>query len=162
MMVHTAAPDVRADENAVRLLLVENSTACVGLLCAALARAARGRFDVDCASCLSTAERSLAHADYDAVVVDLAVPGPDGDGIDTVYEIAHRLPVIALAGTREGPLAAVAEASPVEDEIDLGWDDSLLRIHRANLAATILRAVHRHRRLGVCGNEPTFCRIPAE
>jgi DNA-binding NtrC family response regulator len=164
LMVRACAPDVRPDENAVRVLLVEDSTACVGLLCAALERAARGRFEVDCASCLASAERSLSAAEYDAVLVDLAVPAPGAEGIDAVCEIAHRVPVIALAGTREGPLADLADRADHGDAVEAvwGWDDSLVRVDRADLPATILRAVHRHRRLGVCGAEPTFCRIPSE
>lgn len=161
LMVRPSAPDVRPDENAVRVLLVEDSTTCVGLLCAALERAARGRFEVDCATCLASAERSLTAAEYDAVLVDLAVPAPGAEGIDAVCEIAHRVPVIALAGTREGPLARLAEDGEAV-EAAWRWDDSLVRVDRADLPATILRAVHRHRRLGVCGAEPTFCRIPSE
>jgi len=158
LMVRRDAPDVRPDENAVRVLLVENSTACVGLFCAALSRAARGHFEVDCASGLPAALRALAEVEYDAVLIDLAVPGDGELAIEEAYALAHRVPVIALTGTREGPLARAA----VGGGDGLGWDESLVRIARADLPATILRAVHRHRRLGVCRNEPTICRIPGD
>jgi len=156
--IRHAAPDVRADENAVRLLLVGESPVCTGLLCAALDRAPRGRFDVDCTACLTAAARVVALAEYDAVLVDLGVPDDAGDAIEAVCEIAHRVPVIALAGTREGVLEALAEEEGEGDEAP-GWEALLGCVDRADLAGTILRAVRRHRRLGVCGAEPTFCRL---
>jgi len=170
MVVHTDAPDVRADEDAVRVLLVEDSSTCAGLFCAALERADRGRFEVECASALSAAESTLSSLDsldfdavhYDAVLVDLAVSEPRAAAIDAVCELAHRVPVIALSGTREGALAELAAEVGDPRPDDLGWDDSLGLIDRADLPATILRAVRRHRRLGVCGAVPTFCRIPAD
>lgn len=153
--VRLAAPDLRRDENTVRLLLVEDSSTCITLLLAALGQAERGRFEVECASCVAAAEMLLRHNPaFDAVLVDLTVPGDGADGVDSICEFAHRVPVVALTGTQDGAL----ERAAVDDRVG---DEPLHRIGRSDLSATILRAVHRHRRLGVCGAEPIVCRIPS-
>jgi len=148
------APDVRTDENAVRVLLVEARTDCVGLLCEALERAERGHFVVDRASCFSQAEQSLP-CGYDAVLVDLAEAGRGDDSLAPYCDLALRIPVVVLTGTEDGALA-------IEDPTRRARDEALARIDRAALPATILHAVRRHRRLGVCCAEPMVCRIPAD
>ncbi len=148
------SPDVRADENAVRVLLVDPRSNCLGLLCEALERAARGHFDVDCASDLQQAEQSLG-VGYDALLVDLADAAGHPTSIDRLCQLAQRIPVIVLTGTEDGALAS-------ERPTRADRDQALARIDRAELPATLLEAVRRHRRLGVCGAEPLICRIPAD
>jgi DNA-binding response OmpR family regulator len=146
------APDVRADETAVRVLLVDQRSGCFGLLLEALERAARGHFEVDCTSCLTHAEQSLSRG-YDAVLVDFA--DAEGEaGIDRFCRLAQRIPVIVLTGTGNGALESDGSTSGDRDL-------ALARIDRAELPAMLLEAVRRHRRLGVCGAEPLVCRIPA-
>lgn len=148
------APDVRTDENAVRVLLVDARADCVGLLCEALERAVRGHFVVDCASGFRQAEQSLA-CGYDAVLVDLADAGRKAEGLAPYCDLALRVPVVVLTGTEDGALA-------IDEPSRRARDEALARIDRAALPATILDAVRRHRRLGVCCAEPMVCRIPAD
>lgn len=147
------APEVRADENAVRVLLVDRRGGCFGLLLEALERAARGHFEVDCTPCLTRAEQSLALG-YDALLVDFADADSAAD-LDRFCRLARRIPVIVLTGTENGALEADGPHGGDRDQ-------ALARIDRAELPATLLEAVRRHRRLGVvCGAEPLICRIPA-
>jgi hypothetical protein len=148
--------DLRLDEDAVRVLMVEGSLACASLLEGLLARAPRGRFDiVRSQSLVADLDDELELGGYDALLIDLARLGHAArEAVEWASRAAHRLPVILLTGTEDRLLTQPADAACVEER------PLQRRLDRADIPATILRAIRRHRRVGAGGAEPVFCRIP--
>ena len=121
----------------------------------ALGHASKGHFEVFHADRLERAIEELEAGSYDAMLLDLRLPDSDRNStIDAAGTLAHRLPVIVLTGTEDPDLEI--RASQVGAEEYLIKD----RLDRAELPATILRAIRRHRRLGSGGVDPVICRIP--
>jgi DNA-binding NtrC family response regulator len=148
--------DLRIDEDAVRVLMVEASVACASLLHAILRRARRGHFDVvEVAEVGQVLEREVVEGDYDALVIDLERLGTRAEPVlDFASAMAQRLPVVLLTGTADGRLTHPANAAAVANL------PIRRRLERADIPATILRAIRRHRRVGAGGAGPVFCRIP--
>jgi len=148
--------DRRIDEDAVRLLMVEGSGGCASLIQQILDRAPRGHFDVvQVAGLGSMLQRELEVGGYDALLIDLPRLGPgQREAIEWASGIAHRVPVILLMGTEDGRLTRSVDAARGE-ELPIRR-----RLDRADIPATILRAIRRHRRVGAGGASPIFCRIP--
>lgn len=150
--------DLRVDEDAVRLLMLEGSQACASLVEGILARARRGRFEVVRMGGLPPRlGDEIELAGYDALLIDLARLGTAvREVVEWAASAAHRLPVVLLTGTEDDGLGLpVDPAGVADDERPIGQ-----RLARADIPATILRAIRRHRRVGAGGADPVFCRIP--
>lgn len=148
--------ECRTDEDAVRILMVEPSPACASLLRRLLGRARRGHFEVVLAERLSArVDGEIDARRFDAILVDLARLGDAvHEALERASELARRLPVILLTGTEDGELVDRGRSGRAEDP------SLLRRLDRADLPATLLRSIRRHRRVGSGGAGPVFCRIP--
>ncbi|WP_043834989.1 response regulator transcription factor [Muricoccus aerilatus] len=101
----------------MRVLLVEDNARLAQLLAEGLRRAG---WHADTGGSIEEAEAALATGEYDAVVLDRGLP--DGDGIDLVRRLRHRLgapPVLMM--TARGEVAEVVEG------LDLGADDYMVK-----------------------------------
>lgn len=153
------ANDLRADEDAVRILLVEERPQLARMVCWALQRAERGYFEVEQAAAIDHARGLLddvVGALFDAILVDLGDRAGERahDTIDAAEALAHQVPVIVLTGTRfDDGLAPVRH----DDEVAA----FVAREHVAceRLPATILEAIRRHRRVGQGGAHPVIYRM---
>lgn len=142
------AGSLRADEDALRVLLVEDSRDFGSVVCSTLTGCRNGHFDVEQAPGLEQAIERLTSECYDALLLDLGLPnGRHEETIEAASTIARQLPVILLTGTRSERL------------LDEACFADVCRHHlqRAALADTILRAVKQYRRFGL--PQPVFCRI---
>jgi DNA-binding NtrC family response regulator len=125
---------------AIRLLLVEDSFLYAQLLQEHLAHAAE-RFDMTHVERMAEAVPHLQKGDFDAVLLDLALP--DSRGLATVEQattLAPRLPIIVLTGLNEEALATEA--------VRKGAQDFLVKEQRLDgptLARTIQYAIERKR-----------------
>ncbi len=80
----------------MRLLVIEDETRIVELLCSAFGRAG---FAVDAIGTMTEGDQALSLVPYDAVVLDLGLP--DGDGLRMLAKIRgarNRVPVLSRAG----------------------------------------------------------------
>jgi CheY-like chemotaxis protein len=148
-------PDTRSDERSVRVLLVEDRPIFARIVRWALARATRGRFQIEQAGFFAQAVRRLEQELFDAILVDL---GPRvGDeaeaAFDAAEELAHRVPVIVLTGTH----VEVPETAARQEEIAAYVQREHFECER--LPCTILDAIKRHRRVGQLGADPIIYRL---
>jgi hypothetical protein len=145
----------RSDEDAVRVLLIEERPQFTPVVCWALDRAARGRFEIEQTTALVHARRLLRDDIFDAILVDLGDRSGDRalEAMDAAEALAYMVPVIVLKGTCFDGL------EPISREEQLA--DLVAREHLAceRLPCTILDAVHRHRRVGQCGADPVVYRM---
>jgi DNA-binding response OmpR family regulator len=154
------SPELRTDEHSVRVLLVEDSVGCAELVLRALDHAARGRFEIDRVERMASAAEFLEPDRYDALLVDLAHLDIEPSAtLDTVSELAHRIPVIVLTGTQDTELGkeALVAGDDAAEEAPV-----LRRFDRADLPSRILAEIKRHRRVGSQGSGPLICRIPGD
>jgi len=149
------AVEGRPDERAVRVLLVEDRPFFARVVRWALARATRGRFQIEQAFAFAHAVKRLKEELFDAILFDL---GPrTGDeveaALDAAEALAHRVPVIVLTGTQ----VEVPEAAAHAD----GLAAFVRREHFEcdRLPPTILDAIKRHRRVGQIGADPIIYRL---
>jgi DNA-binding response OmpR family regulator len=101
----------------MRLLVIEDETRIVELLCSAFGRAG---FAVDSVGTMTEGDQALSFVAYDAVVLDLGLP--DGDGL-------RMLAKIRSAGNRV-PVLILTARDAVEDRVgglDAGADDYLVK-----------------------------------
>lgn len=117
----------------MRLLLVEDDRMIGEALCVALKDAA---YAVDWVRDGATASSALAHAEHQAVLLDLGLPGRDGlDLLRHLRQQGNTIPVIVVTA-RDG----------VEDRVkglDYGADDYLVKPFDVNELLARLRAVIR-------------------
>ena len=144
---------LRIDEAAVRLLLVEQSRDYADLLCETLHTTEKAHFEVRSADRFDTARCEVEEGSLDAVLVDLT-PCEDTESrrirIDEASRLATRVPVIVLTGDEASETTSDDDASRVREQIQA-----------SRLPDEILRAVHRHRRLGPTGKaDPIVVRDP--
>ena len=147
--------DGRVDERSVRVLLVEDRPRFARIVCWALDRATRGRFQVSQATLLAQASERLERELFDAILVDLGERAGDEacEAIDASETLAHRVPVIVLTGTR------------IEVPVEVTQDEALAAyVEREHfecerLPHTILSAIKRHRRVGQGGADPIIYRL---
>jgi CheY-like chemotaxis protein len=147
--------DTRSDERSVRVLLVEHRPIFARIVCWALARATRGRFQIEHAGVFAQAVRRLKEELFDAILVDL---GPRvGDeveaALDAAEELSHRVPVIVLTGTH----IEVPDTANRQDELAAYVQREQFECER--LPCTILDAIKRHRRVGQLGADPIIYRM---
>src|SRR5690606_39761627 len=88
-----AKPGRRFYDGGMRILLIEDESELAAWLARGLAR--HGGFMVDWADDAELAERRLAVEEFDAIILDLGLPGMDG------HEFLRRLREIGRASCRE-------------------------------------------------------------
>lgn len=150
------ASELRTNEDAVRVLLIEDRPQLAGVVCWALGRAAKGQFEVAQASVLEQVSDLLRDQFFDAILFDLGERTGDGahEALDVVETLSHLVPVIVLTGT-----------CCVNDRVHAGrTDDPATLAAREHLACerlpcAILDAIHRHRRVGQGGADPIVYRM---
>ena len=142
--------DLRADEESVRILLIEDRPQFAHVVSWALDRAARGHFEVEEMPVLDVAAQLLVECEYDAILLDLGERTGDSahEAMDAAEALAHRVPVIVLTGTCFEGLTAVTR----DDELAALVAREHLCCDR--LPCAILDAIHRHRRVGQRGADP--------
>jgi hypothetical protein len=153
--------ELRTDEHAVRVLLVEESAGCAVLVQQALGHASRGHFEIECIDCMPAALVRLNPDRHDALLLDLGHLDLEPSAtLDAAAELAYWLPVIVLTGTQDSELGDW----PARGAADAGAEGRtvLQRFARADLPAAILAEIKRHRRLGSQGSAPAICRIPRD
>ena len=148
-------PDGRLDERSVRVLLIEDRPNFARIVCWALNRATRGRFQIEQSYVLSQALRRLKQEIFDAIVVDLGerVGEEAEQALDSAEALSHRVPVIVLTGTH----VIVPEIVTRQDELEAFVEREHLDCDR--LPCTILDAIKRHRRVGQAGADPIIYRL---
>lgn len=141
------AEEARVDERYVRVLFVEDRTDLAEEIRSSLGRAQRGSFEIVRENDFVTAAARVDS--FDLLLVDLSLGDVDRSAaIELANELAHRLPVVVLAGT-EG-LAEPGRASDRELKSC---------VEHADIPGKLLQAMRRARRLGTGCFTPIFCRI---
>lgn len=106
-------------EKKIKILLVEDNPGDARLIKESLKEADTGRFELECADCLST---GLAHIDKaDAVLLDLGLP--DSEGLDTVrrvHEHASHVPIVVLTGLADETVGVKAVQEGAQDYLIKG------------------------------------------
>lgn len=145
----------RRDERSVRVLLVEDRPFFARVVRWALARATRGRFQIEQAFALAQAVKRLEEQLFDAILLDLG--RRTGDEVEAALgaaeALARRVPVIVLTGTR----VEVPEVAAHADELAAFVRREHVECDR--LPPTILEAIKRHRRVGQIGADPIIYRL---
>ena len=123
-----------------RVLLVEDDPSQVVVIKVLLSRIPMGRFTLQVADRLSTAQESLANAAADIILLDLSLP--DSHGLATIIKLRHAaaaIPIIVLTGLDDETLAL--------ETIDHGAQDYLFKgtLNGALLARSIRYAIQRFR-----------------
>lgn len=96
-----------------RVLIVEDDPTTSRFLATALERAG---FGVDAAGDAITAERMLSEVDYDALLVDIGLPGPSGFDLVREMKLAHPfLPMAMMTADADLDVAVRALRSSVDD-----------------------------------------------
>jgi DNA-binding response OmpR family regulator len=94
----------------IRVLMVEDNPADVGLISEMLSEVRGATFDVTHAERLATALRRLDEEQPDAVLLDLSLP--DSDGLETFLSVRKHapasLPIVVLTGLNDLGTAAKA------------------------------------------------------
>lgn len=146
---------LRREERALRVLLIEDQPQLARVVCWALDRAPRGRFEIMQAVVLDEVSELLRDAVFDAILLDLGER--DGDqaheAMDAAETLSHLVPVIVLTGTRFD-----APARLDRDE-DLAALVAREQMECDRLPCAILDAIRRHRRVGQSGAMPIVYRL---
>ncbi len=141
--------DARSDERNVRILLVEDRSMLAEEIRQSLGNASRASFDVVCETSLANATAQIRGDSFDLLLMDPMLPNVERSAaLELASDLAHRLPVVVLTGTE-----AVVEAG---DENRQRLRDC---VEHADMAAKLLSAIRRSRRLGTGVMTPIFCRI---
>jgi len=147
--------DLRVDEDAVRVLLIEDRPQLARVVCWALDRAVRGHFEIHQAPVIEHVSDLLRDAVFDAILLDLGERSGDDahEAMDAAETLSHLVPVIVLTGTRFDTMA------PIERETDLGALVAREHLECDRLPCAILDAIRRHRRVGQSGATPIVYRM---
>ena len=122
----------------IPLLLVEDTPTDSRLLHELLETAFPGRYLVEVAPSLATAEAAIAKQDYQAILLDLDLP--DSRGIDTIkslFKAARSIPIIVLTGLVDEGVAARAVRCGAQNYLQKGCADA------ASIAKAIRYAIDR-------------------
>jgi len=125
----------------LRILIVEDDIVDKKLLERLLAQSSLGTYDVNCASCLSTAIEMLQEHSFDVVLLDLGLP--DSRGTESVIELQRRaphVPIIVLSGLDDEKTATSAVQKGVQDYLIKGQVDSILLVRSIRYALERKRA----------------------
>lgn len=84
----------------IRVLLVEDDLACVGVLSGFLTNASRSKFRVSHAGTLAEVLKQLKTREFDVVLLDLTLPdSPKESTFDAVFAHAPNLPIVIVSGS---------------------------------------------------------------
>ncbi|MDH3213948.1 MAG: response regulator [Myxococcales bacterium] len=126
----------------VRVLLVEDDYDAARLSSRRLAWSPLANFQVDWAASLPEGFEHIERDEYDALVLDLSLPGSEGvSTIAAVCALARHLPIVILTGNDNDELAVAALRHGAQDY--LVKDDQTGR----SIARAVLAAVERQRRV---------------
>jgi DNA-binding response OmpR family regulator len=129
-----------SDPSPVRVLLVEDDYDSVQLVSQRLNATSLARFEVSWAASLPEGVAHLEQGDYDAVILDLSLPGSEGVAtIAGVAAAARRIPIVVLTGSDNLDLAMAAARSGVKDYL-VKQDQKA-----GSLVRAILTAIQRQR-----------------
>ncbi len=104
------------EQQAYRVLLIEDNPADARLACEILAEAARYTFDVVEAVSLEDALARLAAQDFDVALMDLSLPDSQGlDGVARLRAVKDALPVVVLTGLDDEEAAIEALQRGAQD-----------------------------------------------
>jgi len=126
----------------VRVLLVEDDYDAARLSSRRLAWSPLANFQVDWAASLSEGLEHIERDEYDALVLDLSLPGSEGvNTIAAVCALTQHLPVVILTGNDSDALAVTA--------LRHGAQDYLVKEEQnaRSIARAVLAAVERQRRI---------------
>lgn len=145
--------DARPDERFVRILLVEEKPELAEEIRQNLGRAARASFEVVWQSNLVEAAARIEGDDFDLLLVDPQLPNVDWESaIELANDLAHRLPVVVLTGTKA-----------IKGSVELSSESARRAIstcvEHADVASKLLSAIRRSRRFGTGVMTPLFCRL---
>ncbi|MEO8494460.1 MAG: Glu/Leu/Phe/Val dehydrogenase dimerization domain-containing protein [Planctomycetota bacterium] len=93
----------------IRILVVEDSPVQAQLVVAQLEDAENVAFQLSVAGSLAVALEQLNNGEFDAILLDLALP--DSEGLETFYRVrdaARGIPIVVLSGTSDLSIAAKA------------------------------------------------------
>jgi diguanylate cyclase (GGDEF)-like protein/PAS domain S-box-containing protein len=127
----------------IRVLLVEDEAGDAQLVKMSLRQAQSGRFNVTWAQTLNEAQRCLADAAFDVILLDLSLP--DSEGLATIHSaraMAMDLPIVVLSGRGDTDFALTALEAGAADYMvkgDFGYD-GLARVIRYALLRTEMEA----------------------
>lgn len=144
--VSDIGPTLVEPDQAVKLLVVEDSTQHVRILKELLSETPQRTFVCEVASTRAKAMKSIAEGEFDCILLDLALP--DSDGLDTlrsVHSAAASTPIVVLSVTSEPQLGLPIVRAGAQDAL-VKWEfDSRL------LERVVLHAMERKRlELEVC------------
>jgi CheY-like chemotaxis protein len=138
----TFKADTRGDtmdaENRIRILLIEDNSDDVHLICQFLTADRNMHIDVERADSLSSAIEHLAGGQYDVILSDLGLPDSFGlDTLDKVHSVCSNVPIIVLTGLDD-------ETSALE-AVHRGAQDYIIKsqINGRNLIRIIRYAIER-------------------
>lgn len=133
-------PDGGVDGAAVRVLLVEDDYDSFRLVERRLSLSERAEFQVEWAASLPDGLSEIDKAPYDAIVLDLALPGSEGMAtIAGISAIARQIPIVVLTGSNNDALAMRAADCGIQDYLVKEQQDA------QSLAAAVLAAIDRQR-----------------
>ncbi|MEO8197636.1 MAG: response regulator [Thermoanaerobaculia bacterium] len=111
-----AGPGAAGSLGVLRLLLVEDSAGDARLLREMVAENSALGVDVSHVESMAEAERQLALATFDVMVLDLDLPDAEGlEAVRRAHQIAPRVPVVVLTGRDDDSLAVQALHAGAED-----------------------------------------------
>src|SRR5436305_4785964 len=113
--------DKQPQDEAIRLLLVEDNPDDASLLKDALGKVRHTRFEIAHAERLDQAVEQLSQAKFDAILLDLALP--DSSGLDTlaaVREHAPDVPVVVLSVLTDEEIATEMVRQGAQDYLVKG------------------------------------------
>ena len=124
----------------LRVLIVDDSPSDAALMTAKLRNALFGQYDVETVASFPAAKSRLLNRTYDAVLMDLLMPGVEGlEGVREVIEAHPDLPVIVLTGVNDDALGLQA--------VRMGAQDYLVKqlYHHHGVIRRVVYAIERHK-----------------
>jgi len=126
----------------LRVLVVEDDYDAARLVSRRLAWSPLANFQVTWAADLSDGLQHLTADAYEAVILDLSLPGSEGMGtLSEVSALVPELPIVVLTGSDDDELAM--------QSVRTGAQDFLVKEHQdgRTVARAVLAAIERQRRL---------------
>ncbi len=137
--IETQPKSVVAENQKLKVLLVEDSPDDAEVIRDILAQAAGQKYDLQLAGMLSEASTHLDQEQFDVILLDLSLP--DSQGLDTVQKMigkAPNIPIIVLTGLRDEAIAVKSLAKGAQDYL------TKIRLDSDILVRAIRYAVERH------------------
>ncbi|HEY2252229.1 MAG TPA: Glu/Leu/Phe/Val dehydrogenase dimerization domain-containing protein, partial [Planctomycetaceae bacterium] len=129
--------------NPIKVLLIEDNPADVGLIREMLAESRDATFELEHSDKLEQGLARIAAGNLDVVLLDLSLP--DSEGLQTLFDVrdrAPRLPVVILTGTSDLARAAKAVERGAQDYLNKNAVDSQTLTRSIRYAIQRTRAEH--------------------